>query len=200
MLLDRILDKRLGPESGNTWEVTLAELGDYGWRGWVGDTFLPYLSIKPGGEKRAWDQDLVDGEKSRLCEFRFLSPTGLSSNPSSITYYLGHLGKGLNLQNLFPHLQSGDNNNIYLTGLQEKNTGQPIQNGTDLGALEAEVPLRSCLGLTSPKLNNTDNPRLTSRFHPKSALKDTRKDEVKLPSQATKPSLIWGVGGARTAS
>lgn len=85
MPLDRILDKRLGPESGNTWEITSAELGDYGWRGWVGDTFHPYLSIKPGREKRAWDEALVDGEKSRLCEFRFSSPTGLSSNPSSIT-------------------------------------------------------------------------------------------------------------------
>lgn len=89
----------------------------------MGDTFLPYLSIKPGGAKRAWDEELVDGEKSRLCEFRFSSPIGLSSSPSSITYYLGHLGKGLNLQNLFPHLQSGDNNNIYLTGLQEKHNG-----------------------------------------------------------------------------
>ena len=54
---------------------------------------LPYLSIKPQSGGRAWAQDSVDREKSRLGALGLCTPTGLSSNPSSITYELGHLGK-----------------------------------------------------------------------------------------------------------
>lgn len=189
-----ILDEREGPESRNIWEVTSAELGDCGWMGMCGRRF-PSLSVSQA-EGRAWDQDLMDGENS-LWELRLYNPPGLSSNPSSIIYKVGHLEKWFNLSLSF-HTCKAKLIAYSSRDCWKSTMGQSIQSATSLGTMETEVPLQSCLWLTSPKFNNTDNLRLTSRLHPPNALKDTKR--MRLSSRFGPSNPLWSMGWVDTAS
>lgn len=75
------VEKHLGSNLSRTWYC--------GWMGMSGRHFLSSSGNQTLGEGWAWDQDVADEE----AELRLYSPTGPSSNPSSITDELGLLGK-----------------------------------------------------------------------------------------------------------
>lgn len=52
-------------------------------------------------------------------------------------------------------------------GFRRAGWDNPDKRRTGLGALETEVPLASCLRLTSPEFNDPGNPQVTSGLHPK---------------------------------